>query len=243
MLTGKRYKITDFEDIPEFVNQELEKHGISPDSPEIDRKTGKKIYNGDGGGAANGSMWMLKLHRTAGRAGMGCLSPLCHAPAFLPSCYGHSSLLFMKKLISSTNSCVWKRKFVPCGQRESHWPRLKILESEAANYTTEQFSEKMYQLRPWYADRAFVVDAAKSRWNDLMGDKLPPASRLGWKPGELLGIDAEKVGRCPICGRMVHMPCYACALKEFLKHNTIPPAEEARDIEDADEVLPDLMFQ
>jgi len=120
---------------------------------------------------------------------------------------------------------------------------LKILESEAANYTTEQFSEKMYRLRPWYADRAFVVDAAESRWNDLMGDKLPPASRLGWKPGELLSIDPDKLGRCPICGRMVHMPCYACALKEFLKHNTIPPAEGARDIEDADEVLSDLMFQ
>ena len=47
------------------MNQELEKHGISPDSPVIDRKTGKKIYNGDGSGAANGSMWMLKLHHTA----------------------------------------------------------------------------------------------------------------------------------------------------------------------------------
>jgi hypothetical protein len=68
MLTGKCYKITDFEDIediPEFVNQELEKYGISPDSPIIDRKTGKKICNADGSGAANGSMWIMKLHHTA----------------------------------------------------------------------------------------------------------------------------------------------------------------------------------
>ena len=120
---------------------------------------------------------------------------------------------------------------------------LRILESEVANYTTEQFSEKMFRLRPWYVDRPFVLDATESRWNALMGDKLPPASRLGWKPGELLAIDPDKLGRCPICGMMVHMPCYACALKEFLKHNTLPEAEEARDIEDADEVLPDLMFR
>ena len=120
---------------------------------------------------------------------------------------------------------------------------LKILESDVLNYTTEQFSEQMFRLRPWYADRPLVVDATESRWNALMGDTLPPASRLGWKQGELLGIDADKLGRCPICGQMVHMPCYACALKEFLKHNTLSQAEDAKDIEDADEVLPDLMFR
>jgi hypothetical protein len=121
--------------------------------------------------------------------------------------------------------------------------RLKILESAVANDTTEQFSEKMFRLRPWYADRPFVVDAMESRWNELMGDKLPPASRLGWKPGELLPIEESKIGRCPICGEMVHMPCYACTLKEFLKHHTLPQAEETKDIEDGDETLPDLMFR
>ena len=67
-LTGKRYRLTDFEDIediPEFVNQELEKYGISPDSAIIDRKTGKRIVNADGSGAADGSLWMMKLHHTA----------------------------------------------------------------------------------------------------------------------------------------------------------------------------------
>jgi len=67
-ITGQTYKVTDFEDIediPEYVNKELEKYGVSPDSPVIDQKTGKKIYNADGSGAANGSMWMMKLHHTA----------------------------------------------------------------------------------------------------------------------------------------------------------------------------------
>lgn len=56
---------SDIEDIPEFVDQELRKHGIEPSSPVVDRKTGKLIYNGDGTGAANGSMWLMKLHHTS----------------------------------------------------------------------------------------------------------------------------------------------------------------------------------
>jgi len=65
MTTGAPYRVPDFEDIEdivEFTEQELRKHGIEPDSPIIDRKTGKKLYNGDGTGIANGSMWMMKLH-------------------------------------------------------------------------------------------------------------------------------------------------------------------------------------
>jgi hypothetical protein len=121
---------------------------------------------------------------------------------------------------------------------------LKILESEVVNYTTEQFSEKMYRLRPWYADRKIVLDPMTRRWNEFMGeDKLPPASRLGWKPGELMPIEEDKLGRCPICGEMVHMPCYACTLKEFLKHHTVPHADEVKDIEEVDDILPDLMFR
>jgi len=68
MVTGKPYRVSDFEeieDITEFVEQELQKHGIEPDSPIIDRKTGKKLYNGDGSGIANGSMWIMKLHHTS----------------------------------------------------------------------------------------------------------------------------------------------------------------------------------
>jgi DNA-directed RNA polymerase beta subunit len=66
--TGKVYKVTDFEDIddiPAFVDAELRKHGIDPDSPLIDPKTGEKIYNEDGTGVANGSMWFMRLHHTA----------------------------------------------------------------------------------------------------------------------------------------------------------------------------------
>jgi len=66
--TGKTYRVADFDDIDdlyEFVNQELDRHGIEPDSPIIDRKTGKEIYNGDGSGIANGSMWLMKLHHTS----------------------------------------------------------------------------------------------------------------------------------------------------------------------------------
>jgi hypothetical protein len=121
---------------------------------------------------------------------------------------------------------------------------LRIQEAEVVNYTTEQFSEKMYRLRPWYADRKIVLDPMERRWNEFMReDKLPPASRLGWKPGELMPIEADKLGRCPICGEMVHMPCYACTLKEFLKHHTVPHADEVKDIEEVDEILPDLMFR
>ena len=67
-LTGQTYKVTDFEDIediPEFVNRELEQYGVSPDSPIIDRRTGKRITNADGSGAAAGSLWVMKLHHTA----------------------------------------------------------------------------------------------------------------------------------------------------------------------------------
>ncbi|HBT76568.1 MAG TPA: hypothetical protein DEB39_06495, partial [Planctomycetaceae bacterium] len=68
MKTGKPYRLPDFEDIddiPAFVDAELRKHGIEPDSPIIDRRTGKKLYNGDGSGIANGSMWIMKLHHTS----------------------------------------------------------------------------------------------------------------------------------------------------------------------------------
>jgi hypothetical protein len=66
--TGKVYKIADFEDIediPEFVDAELKKYGVSPDDPVIDRKTGKKIRNLDGTGIANGIGYYMKLHHTA----------------------------------------------------------------------------------------------------------------------------------------------------------------------------------
>jgi hypothetical protein len=68
MLTGKTYHVSDFDDIDDvmsFVNSELEKYGISPDSPVIDQKTGKRIVNADGSGIANGSMWIMKLHHTS----------------------------------------------------------------------------------------------------------------------------------------------------------------------------------
>ncbi|MCL2120224.1 MAG: hypothetical protein FWH27_17550 [Planctomycetaceae bacterium] len=61
-IAGQIYRVPDFEeieDIPEFVEQELQKYGVSPDSPIVDRKTGKKIHNGDGSGIANGSMWQI----------------------------------------------------------------------------------------------------------------------------------------------------------------------------------------
>ncbi len=66
--TGKIYRVSDFddiEDIPEFVDQELQKYGIDPGSPIIDRKTGRKIVNGDGTGIPNGYMWIMKLHHTS----------------------------------------------------------------------------------------------------------------------------------------------------------------------------------
>lgn len=66
--TGEPYRVPDFEeidDIPEFVESELQKHGIEPHSALIDRKTGKKLYNGDESGIANGYMWIMKLHHTS----------------------------------------------------------------------------------------------------------------------------------------------------------------------------------
>jgi DNA-directed RNA polymerase beta subunit len=72
MVTGKAYKVTDFEDIediPEFVDQELKKYGVDPDSPLIDKKTGQEVRNDDGSGVANGSMWFMRLHHTAENKG------------------------------------------------------------------------------------------------------------------------------------------------------------------------------
>lgn len=67
-ITGKSYRIADFEDIDDvsdFVEKELKKHGVDPFSAVIDQKTGKRILNDDGTGIPNGTMWMMKLHHTS----------------------------------------------------------------------------------------------------------------------------------------------------------------------------------
>jgi DNA-directed RNA polymerase beta subunit len=68
LTTGRPYHVHDFEEtdaIPDYVERELQKYGIEPDSPVIDRKTGKRIMNGDGTGIPNGSMWVMKLHHSS----------------------------------------------------------------------------------------------------------------------------------------------------------------------------------
>jgi DNA-directed RNA polymerase beta subunit len=66
--TGKIYRVSDFEGkegVMDFVEKELQKHGINPFSAVIDRKTGERITNADGSGIANGSMWLMKLHHSS----------------------------------------------------------------------------------------------------------------------------------------------------------------------------------
>ena len=77
---------------------------------------------------------------------------------------------------------------------------------------------------------------------DMQG-ALPPASRIGQNRGELREIPANRLGRCPTCGEMCHMPCYACIVREHVKNNDVPKAEEVPDDEDEDDVLPTLMFR
>jgi hypothetical protein len=122
---------------------------------------------------------------------------------------------------------------------------LAITENDVANYTVHQFSERMYNLRPWYNQRHVSVTCRTEdpQWEHFTRENLPPASRIGWMAGELSGIKPEKLGRCPTCGKLVHMPCYACALKEHLKTNPVPPAKDIPVEEEEDEPLPALMFR
>jgi len=59
----------------------------------------------------------LRAEYASGKESIADLSQRTGVP---PSCYGHSLLHSTKKLILNTNSYVWKRRSVPCGQRESH---------------------------------------------------------------------------------------------------------------------------
>jgi hypothetical protein len=122
---------------------------------------------------------------------------------------------------------------------------LALTENEVANYTVNQFSEMMFTLRPWYNQRysSAESDDEETEWEHFTDENLPPASRIGWMAGELSAIKPEKLGRCPTCGKLVHMPCYACALKEHLKTNPVPPAKEVAVDDAEEEPLPPLMFR
>jgi len=120
---------------------------------------------------------------------------------------------------------------------------LHITEREVLNYTKDRFSEYMYNLRPWYNARPVSVYEDEDKWAMDAGVVLPPASRIGQRAGELSDIDATKLGRCPTCGQKVHMPCYACAVKEYLKENRVPRAEDVADPVSEQDLLPKLMFR
>ena len=121
---------------------------------------------------------------------------------------------------------------------------LAITVKEVADYTSERFAPVMYRLRVWYSDRPVsLADESGENWLLAMKDVLPPTSRIGHERGELRAIPANKLGRCPNCGKLVHMPCYSCIVLEYVKNNDVPRAEEVVDDEEDDEILPSLMFR
>jgi len=122
---------------------------------------------------------------------------------------------------------------------------LMMTETDVDNYTVDQFSDTMFRLRSWYCDQHASASSTvgDERWEYFTEANLPPASRIGWKAGDLAAIPEDRLGRCPTCGEKVHLPCYACALKEYLKENKISQAAEVSDADDEEEPLPSLMFR
>ena len=121
--------------------------------------------------------------------------------------------------------------------------KLCISDQEVKNYTEDRFSSFMYQLRPWYTACEASVYDDEDRWSQEIGVPLPPASRIGLKAGEIKELPPEKIGRCSICGKKVHMPCYACAVREYLKNNKVPRAESVVDALEEGYMPPPLMFR
>jgi len=122
---------------------------------------------------------------------------------------------------------------------------LLVSEKEVRNYTSDQFAEHVFHLRPWYNNRLHSQDNDDDvdKYAQLTGDFRPPTSYLGNKFGELVGIPKEELGRCPTCGRLGRIPCYECALKQYLKDNKVGTAKALRPEEDTDERLPQLLFR
>jgi hypothetical protein len=120
---------------------------------------------------------------------------------------------------------------------------LAITEEELKQYTTDRFSEKMYHLRPWYNSRVLLESEDEEKWEEKMEGRLPPTSRIGWTSGELRAIEPERLGRCETCGRMVHLPCYACAVEEYVRKNNVPQAEEIQAEEEVVESSANLLFR
>lgn len=68
-LTGKPYKVSDFEsieDMTEFAERELAKHGLKDLDDVADPETGRKVR-----GVATGNRFFMKLHHTAESKGQG----------------------------------------------------------------------------------------------------------------------------------------------------------------------------
>lgn len=68
-ITGKPYKVSDFdsiEDMTEFAEQELRKHGLRDLDDLVDPTSGRKIR-----GVATGNRFFMKLHHTAESKGQG----------------------------------------------------------------------------------------------------------------------------------------------------------------------------
>jgi len=122
---------------------------------------------------------------------------------------------------------------------------LLISEKEVRNYSSDKFEEPMFRLRPWYNNRMYSQDNDDDvdRYALITGDTRPPTSYFVNKQGESGGIPPEELGRCPTCGRLGRIPCYECALKEYLKKIKVAPARAVRPEEDTEERLPELLFR
>jgi hypothetical protein len=87
-----------------------------------------------------------------------------------------------------------------------------------------RFSADTISMRKWYNDYYQVYTSSDTV---IYGeDTLPPTSRLGWTVGRADGglrdVQEGTIGRCPICGNRVYLPCLACRLRADMQDKTFP---------------------
>lgn len=186
-------------------------------------------------------VWSLRTAYSRGRETVAELSQRSHCPPVLLYCIltPLSTKTAMKLRMLRLESQI-----VPLFVRNQGVRKiakaLNLPERTVREYTTELFSAKTCELRPWYFQRAPKPPDP----NELVYDEdtLPPTSRLEWQNNQLNEIDEQRKGRCPECGRMMYLPCLPCRLLRDMEQRDIPRAEEFDPTDEEDDIEPDLLF-
>jgi hypothetical protein len=126
--------------------------------------------------------------------------------------------------------------------------KLRLPSEVIYQHSFGRYSEDVLLMRKWYMQ--CYNRYTHSEITTYEETSLPPTSRLGWvasngdASSKLRDVEEATIGRCPICGNKVYLPCLACRTREDIKNKVVPqqlPVNEYEEEEQA-ELRKPLLF-